>query len=45
MATEGLYTYTVADRKATITDYSTSGSGALTIASTLGGYPVTAIVG
>ncbi len=42
--TEGHYTYTVSDGKATITsfnDYSYSGS--LSIPSTLGGYPVTAI--
>ena len=42
-ATSGGYTYTVSGDKATITDFSTSYSGALTIPSTLGGYPVTSI--
>ena len=42
-ATEGYYTYTVSNGKATITDCSTSISGAITIPSTLGGYPVTSI--
>jgi len=41
--TEGDYTYTVTDGKATITDVNTSISGAVTIPSTLGGYPVTSI--
>ena len=36
-------TYKVSDGKATITDCSTSISGAYTIPSTLGGYPVTSI--
>lgn len=44
-ATEGYFTYTVSDGKATITDCDTSISGDLTIPSTLGGYPVTAIGG
>ena len=44
-ATSGGYTYTVSNGKATITDYSNSSSygGAITIPSTLGGYPVTSI--
>ena len=42
-ATEGDYTYTVSSGKATITDCSESISGAITIPSTLGGYPVTSI--
>ena len=42
-ATEGYYTYTVSNGKATITDVDTSISGATTIPSTLGGYPVTSI--
>lgn len=37
------YTYTVSNGKATITDCDTSISGDITIPSTLGGYPVTAI--
>ena len=41
--TYGDYTYTVSDGKATITDFNSSYSGSLTIPSTLGGYPVTAI--
>ena len=41
--TEGPYTYTVSGGKATITDFSTSYFGPLSIASTLGGYPVTSI--
>jgi uncharacterized repeat protein (TIGR01451 family) len=41
--TDGDFTYTVADGVATITDVSTSISGAVTIPSTLGGYPVTRI--
>ncbi len=40
---EGYYTYSVSDGKATITDVSTSVRGAVTIPSTLGGYPVTSI--
>ena len=42
-ATEGIYTYKVTNGKATITECSTSASGDITIPSTLGGYPVTAI--
>ena len=42
-ATSGYYTYTVSNNKATITACDTSISGAVTIPSTLGGYPVTAI--
>ena len=42
-ATSGYYTYTVSDGEATITDYSTSGRGSITIPSSLGGYPVTSI--
>ena len=41
--TEGIYTYTVTNEEATITDCDTSAGGALTIPSTLGGYPVTSI--
>ncbi len=41
--TSGYYTYTVSNGEATITDISTSISGDITIPSTLGGYPVTAI--
>jgi len=41
--TSGIYTYTVSGGKATITYCSSSASGAITIPSTLGGYPVTAI--
>ena len=42
--TEGDYTYTVTDGEATITGFTNySYSGALTIPSTLGGYPVVAI--
>jgi hypothetical protein len=41
--TEGDYTYTVADNKATITDFNTSYSGHLSITNELGGYPVTSI--
>ncbi|MBE7041973.1 MAG: leucine-rich repeat domain-containing protein [Ruminococcaceae bacterium] len=40
---EGIYTYTVSGGQATITDCNTSASGAITIPSTLGGYPVTTI--
>ncbi len=40
--TEGYYTYTVASGKATITDYSGKES-VITVPSTLGGFPVTAI--
>ena len=40
---EGYYTYTVTDGKATITDVDTSIAGDVTIPSTLGGYPVTAV--
>lgn len=42
-ATEGIYTYTVSDGEATITDCSTSVQGAITIPSVIGGYPVTGI--
>lgn len=42
-ATSGYYTYTVTDGKATITSVNTAISGNITIPSTLGGYPVTAI--
>ena len=42
-ATSGIYTYEIADGEATITSCSTSASGAITIPSTLGGYPVTGI--
>ena len=42
-ATYGNYTYSVSYGKATITDVNTSISGAVTIPSTLGGYPVTSI--
>ena len=42
-ATSGIYTYEIADGEATITDCDTSASGAITIPSTLGGYPVTSI--
>ena len=41
--TEGNYTYTVTNGEATITDFSTSVSGSITIPLTLGGYPVTNI--
>ena len=41
--TSGKFTYSVFYGKATITDFPTSYSGALTIPSTLGGYPVTSI--
>ena len=41
--TEGDYTYTVTDGQATITDFNQYYSGELSIASTLGGYPVTGI--
>lgn len=39
-ATSGYYTYTVSNGEATIADVDTSISGAITIPSTLGGYPV-----
>ncbi len=42
-AIDGIYTYTVSDGEATITYCNTSASGAITIPSTLGGYPVTTI--
>ena len=42
-ATSGYYTYSVSNGKATITDCSTSISGAVTIPSTLGRYLVTSI--
>lgn len=44
-ATSGLYTYEVSDGEATIIGVDESISGAVTIPSTLGGYPVTAIGG
>ena len=43
--TDGYYTYTVSNDEATIYDVDTSISGAVTIPSTLGGYPVTSIRG
>ncbi|MDD6483565.1 MAG: leucine-rich repeat domain-containing protein [Clostridiales bacterium] len=42
-ATSGIYTYTVSDGRATITNCDTSASGSITIPSTLGGYPVNGI--
>lgn len=42
-AVSGYYTYSVSGGEATITDCSTMISGNITIPSTLGGYPVTAI--
>ena len=42
-ATSGPYTYTVADNKATITEFDISYSGAVSITNELGGYPVTSI--
>ena len=42
-ATSGPYTYTVADNKATITEFDTTYSGALSITNELGGCPVTSI--
>ena len=42
-ATDGYYTYTVSNSKATITNVNTSVSGAVVIPDTLGGYPVTSI--
>ena len=42
-ATQDIYTYTVSNGAATISDCDTTVSGSLTIPSTLGGYPVTAI--
>ncbi len=41
--TDGYYTYTVTDGKATITDVDASISGEVVIPDTLGGYPVTSI--
>jgi hypothetical protein len=41
--TEGPYTYTVSNGKATITNFDTAYSGALTIPTTIGGFPVTTI--
>ena len=41
--TDGYFIYTVSNGKATITDSNDAISGAITIPSTLGGYPVTAI--
>ncbi len=41
--TSGNYTYTVTSGKATITGFNSSYAGPLSIPSTLGGYPVTAI--
>lgn len=42
-ATSDIYTYTVSDGEATITDCDASTSGSITIPSSLGGYPVTSI--
>lgn len=42
-ATEGYYTYTVSNGKATITKFDTTVSGAINIPSNLGGYPVVCI--
>ena len=42
-ATEGPYNYTIQDGKASITDFDSSFSGALSITNELGGYPVTTI--
>lgn len=42
-ATSGYYTYTVSNGEATITDVDESITGEVTIPSTLGGFPVTAI--
>ena len=42
-ATSGYYTYEVSNGEATITSVSDAIDGAITIPSTLGGYPVTAI--
>ena len=42
-ATEGIYTYTITDRTATITSVDTSASGDIIIPSTLGEYSVTSI--
>jgi len=42
-ATEGIYTYSVSDGQATITDCSSLASGEIIIPATLGGYPVTSI--
>jgi len=39
----GLYTYTVTDGQATITDFNSAYAGALSITNTLGGCPVTSI--
>ncbi len=41
--TSGIYTYTISNGEATIIECDTSVSGAITIPSTLGGYPVTSI--
>ena len=41
--TSGIYTYTVADNKATITSSDTSATGAIEIPTTLGGFSVTSI--
>jgi len=43
--TQGDYTYTVADGKATVTDFNVSFTGSLSITNTLGGYPVASIGG
>jgi len=42
--TEGDYTYTVIDAKATITAFNMSYSGPLSITNNLGGYPVTSSI-
>jgi len=44
-ATEGYYTYTVSNGRATITNCDTSISGDVVIPDTIGGYPVTSIGG
>ena len=41
--TEDIYTYTVSNGNATITDVDANASGAIVIPSTIGGYPVTEI--
>ena len=41
--TDGIYTYSVSDGKATITSCDSSASGKISIPDTLGGYPVTSI--
>lgn len=41
--TSGIYTYEISNGEVTITDCDTSASGAISIPSTIGGYPVTSI--